>query len=224
MTPLERDLVVFHAVFLTVAIAALVLRGGIDHGVVMTYAVLVYHLGSVAVSTWRGHDRWRRWWTFGAVLSVFMVLPDAVLVRGLGVLEFPPDGAPNLGPVTAYMAGLWAIPTVVIVGVAEAVAYRRGDRAAAITAALVAVVVFGVAEATLTLLPVWEPVGVTTIGGFAPYILLPEVLLGWMMFAGARWTRTGRAIAIVPVAAGIALTYTGAAAVSWLLIERGLLS
>ncbi len=58
--------------------------------------------------------------------------------------------------------------------------------------------IFGGAEATLTLLPVWEPVGVTTIGGFAPYILLPEVLLGWMMFAGARWTRTGRRLAVVP--------------------------
>lgn len=94
------------------------------------------------------------------------------------------------------MAGLWTVPTVLIVAAAEA---------------------------TLTLLPVWEPVGVTTVGGFAPYILPPEMLLGWMMFAGGRWTRTGPRRAVVAVTGLIALAYAGAATVSWLLVERGLL-
>jgi hypothetical protein len=220
----ERDLAVFHAAFGLIAAVALAARGDVPVGVVMTTLVIVYHLATVGFARSQGHTQWLRWWGFGAVLSVFMVLPDAVLADGLGILEFPPDGVPNLGPVTVYMAGLWTIPAVLIVATAEAVAHRRGDRAAGIAAVVAAAVVFGIAEATLTLLPVWEPVGVTTVGGFAPYILLPELLLGWMIFAAARWTRTGRKRVFVPVAALVALAYTGAATVSWLLIERGLLA
>jgi hypothetical protein len=223
VTPQERDLLVFHLAFLALGGGALVVRGAVPHGVVLTAVVIAYHLGSLAVTRRRGHEVWRRWWAFGAVLSVFMVLPDAVLAEGLGVLEFAPDGVPKLGPVSLYMAGLWTVPTVLIVAAAEAVNYRRGDRAAAWTAVIAAVVVFGGAEATLTLLPVWEPVGVTTVGGFAPYILPPEMLLGWMVFAGARWTRTGPRRDVVAVTGLIALTYAGAATVSWLLVERALL-
>lgn len=220
----ERDLAVFHAAFLAIGVGALLLRGEVAVGIVMTTLVISYHLASFGFARARGHRTWLRWWRFGAVLSVFMVVPDAVLAEGLGVLEFPPDGVANLGPVTLYMAGLWAIPTVLVIAVGEAVGHRRGDRAAVLAAVLAAAVIFAGAEATLTLLPVWEPVGVTTIGGFAPYILLPELLLGWMMFAGARWTRRDRFPAVVGVAGLVALTYTGAAAASWLLIERGLLA
>jgi hypothetical protein len=222
--PQERDLAAFHVVFTLIGVGALAFRGEVAVGVVMTTLVLVYHLGSVGFARAQGHAEWLRWWRFGAVLSLFMLVPDAVLADGLGVLEFPADGVPNLGPVTLYMAGLWTVPTVLIVAAADAVGHRRGDRAATVTAVLTAAVVFGVAEATLTLLPIWEPVGVTTVGGLAPYILLPELLLGWMMFAGARWTRRDRFRTVVGVAALVALTYTGAAATSWLLVERGLLA
>jgi hypothetical protein len=219
---LERDLAAFHVVFAVIAAGALALSGEVEVGIVMTTLVVVYHLGSVGFARAQGHTAWLRWWGFGTVLSIFMVLPDAVLADGLGVLVFPPDGVPDIGPVTAYMAGLWTIPTVVIVAAAEAVGHRWGDLAAGVAAVVVAAIVFGVAEATLTRLPVWEAVGVTTIGGVARYILLPELLLGWLVFAAARWTRRGRVVAFVPVAALVALTYTGAAAVSWLLFERGL--
>jgi hypothetical protein len=220
----ERDLAAFHAAFLVIGVGALLLRGDVAVGVVMTTLVVAYHLATVGFARARGHTAWLRWWRYGAVLSVFMVVPDAVLADGLGVLDFPPDGVPDLGPVTVYMAGLWTIPTVLVIAVGEGVAHRRGDRAAAFAAVGAAAVIFAVSEATLTLLPIWEPVGVTTVGGFAPYILLPELLLGWMMFAGARWTRHDRFLAVVPVAALVALTYTGAATASWLLIERGLLA
>jgi hypothetical protein len=222
--PLERDLAAFHVAFGVIALVALLLRGDVAVGIVMTTLVVVYHLGTIGFARAQGHRAWLRWWGFGAVLSLFMVLPDAVLADGLGVLEFPADGVPNLGPVTVYMAGLWTIPAVLIIAVAEAVGHRRGDGAAAFAAVLTAAAVFGFAEATLTLLPIWEPVGVTTVGGFAPYILLPELLLGWMIFAGARWTRRGSVLAFVPVAGLVALAYTGAATVAWLLIERGLLA
>ena len=53
---------------------------------------------------------------------------------------------------------------------------------------------------------------------------MAELFLGVAMLAGARWTRTGPLARVVPVAAVIALAYTGAAAVSWLLLEQGLLT
>jgi hypothetical protein len=223
--PLERDQLVFHAVFFAVALVAVAVPAGPTTGWRIALLVGGYHAASVAFAWQRGHRRWLRLWWFAAVLSVFQVLPDAVLADGLGTLRFPEDGFPDLGPVTGYMAGLWAIPVVVIVAVADAVGRRRGERASWVAAVVAAAVVFGLAELTLTtLLPIWEPVGVTTVGGLALYILPAELFLGVAVLAGARWTRDGPPLRVVPVAAVVALAYTGAATVSWFLIERTLLA
>jgi hypothetical protein len=222
---LERDQLVLHGVFLAVAVVAMALPAGPTTGWRVALLVAGYHAASVAVAWQREHRRWLRLWWFAAVLSVFQVLPDAVLAEGLGTLRFPEDGFPDLGPVTGHMAGLWTIPIVVIVAVADAVGRRRGERASWLAAVVAAGVVFVLAEATLTtLLPIWEPVDVTTVGGLALYILPAELFLGVAALAGARWTRDGPLLRVVPVAAVVALAYTGASAVSWLLVEGVLLS
>ncbi len=220
----ERDLLAFHLAFGVVAAGLLLLAPSGGAGPWLLAAVLLYHLASVVVTRARGHREWAATWRFGAVLSVWMVLPDAVLVGALGVLEFPPDGVPHVLGVTPAMAGMWAVPTVLVVAVADAVTRRSGQTAGMAAAVVTALVVFGGAEATLTLLPVWEPVGVTTIGGLAPYILPPEMVLGILMVLGARWCRGGGVAVHLGVTALIALAYTGAAAVSWLLIEGTLLA
>jgi hypothetical protein len=222
--PLERDQLWFHVGYLVVVAVALAVPAGPVLGWRVALLVALYHAATVALAWQRGHRRWLRLWWFGAVLSVFMLLPDAVLVEGLGTLVFPDDGFPDIGPVTASMAGMWTIATVVIVAGADAVGRRAGERASWLTALGVAAVVFAGAEAVLTRLPVWEAVGVVTVGGVAVYILPAELFLGVAVLAGARWTRTGPRWRVVPVAAVIALAYTGAAASSWLLIERGLLA
>jgi hypothetical protein len=222
VTELERDQLWFHVAFLAVVVVALAVPAGPVVGWRVALLVAAYHAATVAFAWQRGHRRWLRLWWFGAVLSVFMLLPDAVLVEGLGTLVFPDDGFPDIGPVTASMAGMWTIATVVVVASAEAAGRRVGEQASWLTALGVAAVVFAGAEAVLTQLPVWEAIGVTTVGGVAVYILPAELFLGLAMLAGARWTRTGSLVRVVPVAAVIALAYTGAATVSWLLIERGL--
>jgi hypothetical protein len=222
---LERDQLAFHVAFLAVAVVAVAVPAGPTTGWRIALLVGGYHAATVALAWQRGHRRWLRLWWFAAVLSVFQVLPDAVLADGLGTLRFPADGFPDLGPVTGHMAGLWAIPVVVIVAVADAVGRRRGERASWLAAVVAAAVVFGVAELTLTtLLPIWEPVGVTTVGGLALYILPAELFLGVAVLAGARWTRDGPLLRVVPVAAVVALAYTGAATASWFLVERVLLA
>ena len=120
------------------------------------------------------------------------------------------------------MALLWTIPTVVIVAVADAYARRRGERSGWRVAVVTAAIVFGVAEAALPHVPVWRPVGVARIGELALYILPAELFLGAAILAGARWCRGARWPATLLVPGVVALAYTGAAAISWLVVERWL--
>jgi len=219
----ERDLVVVHVVFGLVAVAVLLAPGAMAQGWRIAALVVVYHLASVAGSVRHDDGRWLRAWWFAAVLSVFQVIPDAVLAEGLGTLVFPPDGFPDIGPVTGFMAGLWTIPIVLIVMAADTADRRRGTRAGWLTAVVVAALVFASAEAVLPPLGIWEPVGVTTIGHVAWYVVPPELLLGAAAWWGLQVTRVRPPWVVVPVAAGVSLLYTGALAASWLLIERGLL-
>lgn len=219
----ERDLVVLHVGFGVAAAAALLAPGDLVQGWRIALLLIAYHVASVATARLRGHDAWLRMWWFAAVTSVFQVIPDAVLAVGLGTLVFPPDGFANIGPVTGSMAMMWTVPLVLIVAAADAADRRRGTTAGWITAVAVAGVVFLGAEALLPPLGIWEPVGVTTIGGWlAPYVLPPELLLGAAAWWGVQVTRERHPLVVVPVAAVVSLLYTGALAASWLLLERGL--
>lgn len=221
----ERDLVAVHLGFALFAALVLLAPGQLAQGWRLWILLVGYDVVTLTVVLARGHGRWLRAWWLAAVTSVFQVVPDAVLAAGLGTLRFPADGAPDLGPVTASMALMWTVPLVVIVSAADAAARRRGTVAGWVTAVLTAGVVFLGAEALLPPLGVWEPVGVTTIGGWlAPYVLPPELLLGATAWWGVRVTRDRHPLLVVPVAALISLVYTGALAASWLLLERGLLA
>jgi hypothetical protein len=225
MEPQERDLIAVHVGFALVATVALLAPGELAQGWRLWLLLVGYDVVTLAVVLTRGHDRWLRAWWLAAVTSVFQVVPDAVLAVGLETLRFPPDGAPDLGPVTASMALMWTVPLVVIVSAADAAARRRGTVAGWVTAVLTSGVVFLGAEALLPPLGIWEPVGVTTIGGWlAPYVLPPELLLGAAAWWGVQVTRERHPLLAVPVGALISLLYTGALAASWLLLERGLLA
>ena len=221
----ERDLVVLHVAFAVVAALVLLVPGQLAQGWRIWILLIGYNVATLGVVLIRGHDAWLRAWWFAAVTSVFQVVPDAFLVAGLGTLTFPADGAPNLGPVTASMALMWTIPLVLIVSAADSATRRRGAVAGWVTAVLTAGVVFVGAEALLPPLGIWEPVGVTTIGGWlAPYVLPPELLLGAAAWWGVQVTRERHPLLVVPVGALVSLLYTGALAASWLLLERGLLA
>ncbi len=221
----ERDLVVLHVAFAVVAALVLLVPGQLAQGWRIWILLIGYNVATLGVVLIRGHDAWLRAWWFAAVTSVFQVVPDAFLVAGLGTLTFPADGAPNLGPVTASMALMWTIPLVLIVSAADSATRRRGAVVGWVTAVLTAGVVFVGAEALLPPLGIWEPVGVTTIGGWlAPYVLPPELLLGAAAWWGVQVTRERHPLLVVPVGALVSLLYTGALAASWLLLERGLLA
>lgn len=210
-----RDLLMLHAGFVVVAVA---LVATLPVGVAALGAVLGYELALLALASARGDQQLRRLWWFAVTLSVWQLVPDQVLVEVVGSLVFPPDGVPDVGAVTLPMAGMWAIPTVIVVEVADRVHARRGEAWALAAAAGTALVVFASAEAVLPRLGVWEPVGVVTIGTVAPYILAAEVVLGVVTWMGWRAARCRYAWATPLITALVSSAYTGAAVTSWLVL------
>ena len=182
----ERSLIRLHADMVILAAVVLALPVALTLGGRLTVLVVAHHLVAFVVSRGPSRVRLRRLWWFAVTLSVWQVAPDAVLALGLGTIVFPDLGVPRIAGVSVFMAGLWALPTITIVGVARAIGRRRGMQAEAAAAALTALVVFVAAEWVLPTFGVWEPVGVTMLGPVALYVLVPEMLLGIAMLVGVR--------------------------------------
>jgi hypothetical protein len=215
VTRRDRELLVLHVL---VAALGVILAATWPIGVAALVFVLVYDLAVVGYATWRRDGRLLALWWFAAVLSVWQLLPDQVLVE-LGTLVFPSDGVADIGAVTLPMAGLWTLPTLVVILVADRVHDRRGTGAALAAAAGTALLLYGSAEAVLPRLGLWEPVGVSTVGTVAVYILVAEVVLGVVSWLVWRLARERRDALTVPLTLLVTCAYTGAAVISWLLLE-----
>lgn len=217
LTTEERDLVAAHLVYVPLAVLWVVWGPG-SIGWRMVGAIAWYWLGLPILALVRGHSKLLRLWLFGVVLSIWQVLPDWFLVE-FGTLTFPRDGVADIGPVTAYMAGLWLIPTVIVVAAGVAAEERAGRARGALVAGLVGLVVYVAAEATFPLLSVWRPINVTTVGTVALYIVPAQVLLSvasYDVFLSVRerpwWT-------VVPTTLLLTVIYLGAALLSFLALE-----
>lgn len=213
-----RELVVLHVAFVVVAGVALLLPGQIGWRVAML--LLVYDVALLALAILRRDRELLRLWVFAAVLSVWQVIPDVFLVDGLGVLAFPDDGFPNLGPVTGTMAALWTVPVVVVVAIGTAVERRYGSRAGTGAAAGAALLVFLAGELALTSAGLWQARGVPETLGVAHYILPAEILFGVSALRVFHALTLRSPVAVVPATLLVSVLYTGAAAVSWLVLGR----
>jgi hypothetical protein len=183
--------------------------------VVGGYLLLLY------LGAWlRSHDELLDAFAFLVPLSLFQVLPDALLVQQLGTLTFPALGAQGFGPVPVYMAGLWVAPLLLVIWLAQ-LAHRASAVAAAGIALVASLAVFGAAEwAAAHVLPLWRPRNVETWQGVALYVLPAEALLGlaaWFVF-----TQVQHRTLFMKVfgAAIVSLFYTGALFVSHLVFQR----
>jgi hypothetical protein len=142
---------------------------------------------------------WQLAWRVLAPLSVLMVLPDWFLSAELGTLQFADTGAPVLGTVPVYMAGMWVMALFPLVVLGAAVERRHDERTALAAVAAGGLAFFFGAEALAPLVPLWEPVGVAMLGPVAAYVLLPEMVLSvaaWLLVRGAdrrplAWTAAG---------------------------------
>lgn len=184
------------------------------------WLVLLYHV-VLMLGVWlRSHHEVFDAWLFLLPLSLLLVLPDWVLARELGALVFPQLGGERLGPVPAYMAGLWAAPLLLVLWLAELV-HRRSALLAVPVAVLVALAVFGAAEWAARGLSLWVPRSVATFQGVALYRLAADGLLGlaaWLMFTQVQ----GRALPIKVIGAAIVATFYLGAAIGLLVAFRRL--
>ena len=158
-------------------------------------------------------------WSFCALVSLFQTVPDVFLVRVLGTLEFPPYGGPRLAGVPLAMAGMWTIPLWVALFAARTL--TRDLRLRVLWAALLGGLVFVVAEAVLTRIPIWRATDVARVGPVAAYVVVPEVVLSGVACLAEFGTRRWRLGMRVAAAGAVSLIYLGALCVSYLLIEGG---
>jgi hypothetical protein len=219
VTTPPRELYLFHGTFAVTA-AVVVYIGQDRIGWWIALLTASYSAGVVGLAL-RHRDRvlLRLWW-FGAVLSVWQVLPDWFLVEGLGTLTFPPDGFPDVGPVTLHMAWMWTIPTVIVVLIGMAVEERRGRGAGALAAGLAGFVIYVSAEVLLPTLGIWQARNVHHLGTVAIYIVPAQVLLSVVTYEAFLTVRDRSPWAAIPASLLVSMVYTGAAATSWLVVER----
>ena len=242
----------FHAWFALIAAATLapcLLQPTFPHlkmpphsyGLAVCFLVLAWHLALALLTTSRPHLCLM--WRFVATLSVFMVVPDWFLVRALGTLEFPDNGAWKIGSaVSVYMAGMWSIPLMCLLAcctLANRTANRFVDKAnihphscrqqfvAPLRAAAIALLIFGGAEQLSQPLRLWSATANVkrTAGHVALYVLPAEALLGAVTLLAYRATGASEVtgwstwMQHVVAAAAVAVMYTGALAVSYLFVE-----
>ena len=204
----------FHAAA-AVAAAVMLAMPWPSLGVRVAIIVLTYHVGMLLVGRTAWGRGWGRAWLVLAPLSVLMVAPDWFLSAELGTLVFPDTGAPFIGTVPVFMAGMWVMALFPLVLVAGWVEARFGARAGVAGAALAGAALFWAAESLAPLVPLWEPVAVEKAAGIASYVLPAEVMLSaaaWLLVRGALWrsrTVTAVGVVVLPVA------YTGALVLGW---------
>lgn len=219
MNRAERDLFALHAWFALLAVLVLWVPMDLATGVRIAALVVFYNLAFPVMGAARGHAEWWRMWSFALPLSVLMVVPDWFLSAHLGVLRFPPDGLADIGTVTAYMAGLWTIPFVLIIGLSRMVEQRQGRGPAYLAALVVGGVVIVGAESFAHRIPMWEPVGVETIGNVALYIVPAELLLSVIVYVAYTRVRDSNLLARIGIGVLVMIFYVGAATTSWFLLE-----
>ena len=217
---IDSRLATFHGLFLVLGTTFLLAPVDISMGWRIFAAGVFYNIALPLFAVRCTEPRWIRIWSFLFPLSLLQICPDWYLVDILGTLTFPDLGFPKVGPVSAFMGLLWIVPLFLVVHFGENLAEAKSLRTAAFGSGALAVLIFGISEATLTHIPVWHPVGVdAVVGPLALYVLLPEALLGSSAWWAFRLTENRhfavKLFAAICVMLGYILTLT----VSYRLIE-----
>lgn len=180
-------------------------------GLAVVALVLAFNILLPMFARASGHGHWFDLWAFLLPLSMFQVVPDWVLSQMVGILAFPDLGAPRIGTVPVYMAGMWVIPLFWVLLIA------RGSPA---LAGGLGLVVFAAAEWAAPQFGLWRPLSVRTWHGVAHYVLLPELLLGWAAAWAYREVGSAGVLMRLIGAAAVSVFYTGALIVSYFLMQR----
>ncbi len=215
LQPADRDLLIAYAAFAALSAGVLLAPIGVASGWRVLALVLVHGVSLPALAVLRGHRELVQVIAFVWPLSLFLIFPDWVLSALLGTLVFPADGAPRVDTMPLAMAGMWAIPLTVSTWIGH-----RAGRMGPLAAGGVALAIFTASEAVAPLAGLWQPTGVTTIGGVALYVLPAEWILAVATFRTWARTRDEGWLGRAHHALLVALTYLGALGVGLLVVER----
>lgn len=181
------------------------------------WAILLCSVGGVigvcVLAKQTGRADWLAALSVLVPVSIFQVFPDWMLAKVIGSIVFPDNGALRIDAVIPLaMAGLWVLPLLIVVLVARDSLWRG---------ALVSTIVFAATEIAAPHLGVWEPsAGLHEVLGVAIYVLPAEAALGAAAVYAVRVAGDAGWGTKITAAASVSVFYTGALALSALLIDN----
>ena len=200
----DRDAILLHGAFALACLLVLAVPLGIPVGQRVSGLVLLYNVALPLAAWRRGH-------------------PDWFLADPLGVIEFPDTGGLRIGPIPAFMAGMWTIPLFIIILLGRRVAAHSTRNIALATVAVASILLFVGSEATLWAVPIWHARNVTMVARVAVYLIVPEIVLGLSAFLAFEsslhrsiWHKLSGAFAVM-------LLYLGSPCFFYLVVEQLLL-
>jgi len=213
------DFIVVHALFSVVCVIILLIPV-FPIGIKLFLLVLSYNILIPVYGMIKKHSTWFNIWLFSLILSLFQIWPDWFLVSQLNVLIFPPDGFIKIGPVSGYMAGLWAIPFFIIIYFGNILKNKYSEKIMYIFIGLISLLIFGIAEQAMWLLGSWHAINVTLIGYGALYIIIPEIILGLMCYYAYEWSLERSILSKIIIAFLTMIIYLGNAVSFYFLLEK----
>lgn len=170
-------------------------------------------IGVCTLAKITGRSEWLAALSVLVAVSIFQVFPDWMLVKVIGSIAFPDNGGVRIdGVIPLAMAGLWVLPLLVVVLLARDSLWRG---------ALVSTVVFAATEIAAPHLGIWQPTGgVNEVFGVAVYVLPAEAALGAATVYAVRVAARGGWASKVTAAAAVSIFYSGALAISALLVDH----
>ncbi|MEP7134981.1 MAG: hypothetical protein ABI904_08615 [Chloroflexota bacterium] len=218
MTKEQRDVLLFHIAFAILAAIGLLLPFA-SLGLRILVLVVIYNLALPTFAHLSGYPQVSKLWIFLAPISLMMIFPDWFLAGKLHVLVFPQTGAPSIGPIPIFMAGMWIIPLFIILYLGEQVENSFNRTSALIAVALLSLITFVSSEATLWAVPIWYAQNVTQIGHVALYVIVPEILFGLSVYLSYRITENKNWQTRLLAAYVIMVLYLGNLSLFYLLME-----
>jgi len=216
-----RDFIIVHFIFTVLCFAVLFIPIQIAIGIKLFILVIGYNLLISLVGLFRKYSEWVKLWVFVFLISLFQIWPDWFLSAQLNILVFPEDGLFKIGPISGYMAGLWAIPLFLICFIGLKLKENYSYSKSLIAVGLISLTIFGLSEQSMWMLQSWYPQNVTLIfDHLAVYIIIPEVLLGLTTFYYFQKIENMNYLMLIVVAFGIMLFYLGSVSFFYFVFEK----
>lgn len=124
LSAIIRDALLVHLTFVICCLVIMLLPIGLQIGVKLFILVIIYSLLIVIIGIIRNHEEWISIWIFVFLISLFQIFPDWILSAEFNVLVFPEDGLFKIGTVSGYMLGLWVIPLIIMIFIANQIQKR----------------------------------------------------------------------------------------------------